>query len=188
MRKELDKWRFHIQMKDSEHILCRFLIALDELRARLAPSRYPNVEISDEGYLWFNLETSKGTVEILAFPFGFKEVKEPSIAVSLPRKEEDVDLKLLDKLCQIAESVTGSTTFAGFSTAEETLNAYRQNKHPPLTLLWSLNEMLEKKKKHAFFSYFGLSFSVVEKSISKVERVIRNIVLKLEETITNTSA
>lgn len=182
MRKELDEWRFRAQREDNEQALRRFLIALDELRARLAPSKYPNLEISDEGYLWFNVETSKGTVEILAFPFGFKKLKEPSIAASLPRKAEDVDSNLLNQLRQIAEGITALKTFAGFSTDEETLNAYRQDKHPPLTLLWSLNELLQMKKKRVFFGYLGVSFSVVGKSISEIEHMIRNILVKLEET------
>jgi hypothetical protein len=186
LRKELDEWRLHVKMEDGEHALCRFLIALDELRVRLAPSKYPNIEISDEGYLWFNVDTSKGTVEILAFPFGFQELKELSIAVSLPRKAEDASLSLLNKLRQIAENITGAKAFAGFSTREETLSAYRQNKHPQLALLWSLNEMLEMKKKSVFFSYLGVSFSVVEKSVSQIEHIIRDILLKLEEKIIHT--
>ncbi len=186
MRKELDKWRFHTQMEDSEQILCRFLIALDELRARLAPSKYPNIEISDEGCLWFNVEASKGTVEILAFPFGFKEFKEPSLAVSLPRKAEDVDPNLLNKLRLITQSITGLKTFAAFCTAEETLKAYKQNKHPPLTFLWGRDELLEVKKKYVFVNYVGVGFSVVEKDISEIEHTIRKILCKLEERIIST--
>jgi hypothetical protein len=170
-----------VQIEDGEHGLCRFLIALDELRARLAPSRYPNIEISDEGYLWFNVETSRGTVEILAFPFGFKEIKEPSIAVSIPRKAEEVDPNLVNSLRQIAEGTTELKTFAGFSTSKETLNAYRHNKHPPLALIWSLNKLPEMKKKRLFFNYLGVGFSVVEKSVSETESLIRSILLKLEE-------
>lgn len=180
LRKDLDCWRFHVKMEDSERTLCRFLIALDELRARLAPSRYPNIEIADEGYFWFNVDTSKGTVEILAFPFRFKNHKEPSIAVSLPRKAEDADLTLLNTLHQIANNITGAKAFAGFSTNSETLSAYRRNEHPPLALFWSLNEMLEKKK-DVFFSYLGALFPVAEKSVSEVERIIRDILLKFEE-------
>ena len=186
MRKELDKWRFHTQMEDNEHILCRFLIALDELRARLAPSKYPNIEISDEGYLWFNIETPKGIVEILAFPFGFKEFKEPSLAVSLPRKAEDVDPSLLNKLRLITESITGSKMLAAFCTTEETLKAYKQNKHPPLIFLWSLNELPEMKKKRVFLNYVGVGFSVVEKGVSEIEKTIRRILCKLEERIIGT--
>ena len=186
MRKELDKWRFHTQMEDSEHILCRFLIALDELRARLAPSKYPNIEISDEGYLWFNIETPKGIVEILAFPFGFKEFKEPSLAVSLPRKAEDVEPQLLNELRLIAQNISGLKTFAAFCTAEETLKAYKQNGHPPLTLLWSLNELPEMKKKNVFLNYLGVGFCVVEKSVSEIENTIGKILWKLEERIIST--
>lgn len=183
MRKELDKWRFHVKTEDTEHALCRFLIALDELRARLAPSKYPNIEIADEGYFWFNVDTSKGTVEILAFPFGFKKLKRPSIAVSLPRKAEDAHLDFMKKLCQIADKITGAKAFAGFSTCDEILSAYRQNKHPPLALFWNLNKMLEMRKKGVFFSYIGVIFPVIEKSIFEVENTIRDILSKFSETV-----
>ena len=173
-------------MEDSEHILCRFLIALDELRARLAPSKYPNIEISDEGYLWFNIETPKGIVEILAFPFGFKEFKEPSLAVSLPREAEDVEPQLLNKLRLIAQNISGLKTFAAFCTAEETLKACKQNEHPPLTLLWSLNELPEMKKKNVFLNYLGVGFCVIEKSVSEIENTIGKILWKLEERIIST--
>lgn len=186
MRKELDEWCFHTQTEDSEHILCRLLIAVDELRARLAPSKYPNIEISDEGYLWFNVETPKGTVRILAFPFGFKEFKEPSLAVSLPRKAKDVDSNLLNKLRLITQSITGLKTFAAFCTAEGTLKAYKQNKHPPLTFLWSLNELPEMKKKRIFLNYLGVGFPVAEKGVSEIERTLRKVLWKLEERITST--
>lgn len=170
-----------MKTEDNEHSLCRFLIALDELRARLAPSKYPNIEIADEGYFWFNVDTSKGTVEILAFPFGFKKLKEPSIGVSLPRKAEDADVNLLNKLHQIANNITEAKAFAGFSLDKDILSAYRQNKHPPLALFQSFNEMLDLKRKGVFFSYLGVTFPIVEKGVSEVEHTIRDILLKLEE-------
>lgn len=180
LRKELDEWSLYVKMEDREHTLCRFLIAIDELRARLAPFKYPNIEISDEGYLWFNVDTSKGLAEILAFPLGFYS-KEPSVAVSLPRNAEDVDPNFLNKLHQIANNIPGATAIAGFSTHEEILCAYRQNKHPSLTLLQILDGMLEVKKKGVFFSYLGVKFSVVEKKLFEIEHIIRDILLGLEE-------
>lgn len=181
MRKELDEWRLRVEMENDEEALCRFLIALDELRVRLAPSKYPNIEISDEGYLWFNVSTSMGTVEIFAFPFGFKEFNEPSIGASFPCRAEDVSSNFFDKLQKIVAHIAGTKAFAGFCTHEETLNAYKQNKHPPLTRLWRLDEMLEMKEKMPFFSYLGVSFSAVEKNVSNIERIIRDVLLKFEE-------
>lgn len=64
LRKDLDKWSLHVKDEDTSRALSRFLIAFDELRARLAPSKYPNIEISDEGYFWFNIGTSMGPAEV----------------------------------------------------------------------------------------------------------------------------
>lgn len=183
LKKDLDLWSLHVEKENCASALSRFLIALEELRVRLAPFRYPNIEISEEGHLWFNIDTSMGTVEVLAFPFGFKEVKSPSIAVSLPRKAEDVSLSLLNKLRQIADNVDGAKVFADKSATgvSEILGAFRRNEHPLLTLTSNLSEILEMKRKGAFFSYLGISFSVVDKTVSDIERIIREILLKLEE-------
>jgi len=144
MREQLDTWCLYKEAEDNEQRLCRFFIAIDELRARLS-SRYPNLEISDEGYLWFNIDTPQGTVEILAFPFGFKNLKQPSIAVSLPRKARETHSNLLKKLHQIAKSISKAETFTGTSPRDETLKAYSQNNQPPLTLSWNAN-ILEIRK------------------------------------------
>jgi hypothetical protein len=180
LRKDLDEWSFHVKNEDAGYALSRFLIALDELRARLAPSKYPNIEISDEGYLWFNIDTSMGTAEVLALPFGFKPIKPPSLLVSFPRKAEDINLDFLNKLRQISNSISEAKLFAGFSTNQKILAAYRQNKHPPLVCTQDFDEILEMKKRGVFFSYLGICFSVLDKSISEVEQTIRNILLKLE--------
>jgi len=177
----LNGWRLVVKLEDNESAFCRFLIALDELRARLSPSKYPNLEISDEGYLWFNVDSSSGTVEIFAFPFGFKEFKEPAIAISLPQKAEVVNFNFLNKLQQMADNIDGVKVFGCFSTREETLNAYKQNRHPSLNCLWELNEMLEMKKKISFFNYLGVIFSVIEKRIAEVEHIIKSVLSKLEE-------
>ncbi len=181
MRKELDRWRFCEERENEEHALCRFLIGIDELRARLAPSKYPNVEITDEGYLWFNVDTPKGTVEILAFPFGFKKFNEPSIAISLPCKAEHMDLSLLSRLCQFAHNVKGAEVFAGISTHQEILSALSENEHPPLAPAWSADEVKTMTKKNVFFSYFGVIFGVSEKNVSEVEYIIAGSLSKIEE-------
>lgn len=181
MRKDLNSWHFSAETENSERALCRFLIALDELRARMSP-KYPNIEISDEGYLWFNIDTSEGIVEILAFPLGFREkILEPSLAASFPREAEQADLNLLKKICQIADDINGAKTLIGFSAKNETLEAYKQDRHPPLTLLLDLEKTLEMKKKDVFFSYLGVSFSIVEKNVSEVEQILKEILLRLKE-------
>ena len=180
MRKDLDKWSLYIKNEDTTHILSRFLIALDELRARLAPSKYPNIEISDEGHLWFNIDTSMGTTEVLALPFGFKTIKQPSLLISFPRKAEDVNLDFLNKLYKISESINQAKLFAGFSTNQEILAAYRQDKHPSLVCTQNFEEILEMKKRDVFFSYLGICFSVLGKAVSEVEQTIREILLNLE--------
>lgn len=169
-----------VEEEENECALSRLLIAFDELRARLAPFRYPNIEISDEGYLWFNVETSMGTIEVIALPFGFKEIEHPSIMVSLPCKAEDVDLDFLSKLHQISDGLSGAKLFAGFSTDQEILDAYRRNKHPPLTCTQNFREILKMKKHGVFFSYLGICFPILGKTVSEVERTIREILLRLE--------
>ena len=139
-----------MEEEDAKCALSRLLIAFDELRARLAPSKYPNLEISDEGYLWFNVDTSIGTVEVIALPFGFKVIKHPSILVSLPCKAEDVNLDFLKKL------------------------------HHSLVYTQNFDEILEMKRHDVFFSYLGICFSVISKTVSEVEQAIREILLKLE--------
>lgn len=182
MRRDLDEWSLHAKNDDDDHALSRFLIAIDELRARLAPTKYPNIEISDEGYLWFNIDTSIGTAEVLALPFGFRTIKTPSLLVSFPRKAEDVTLDTLNKLRQISESIDEAKLFAGFSTNQEILAVYRQDKHPPLICTQDFEEILEMKGRKVFFSYLGISVSVLGKTISDIEQAIRSILLRLEGT------
>jgi len=180
LRKNLDKWSLRVKDEDAGRALSRFLIAFDELRARLAPSKYPNIEISDEGYFWFNIETSVGTAEVLALPFGFKTIKSSSLLVSFPRKAEDVKLDFLNKLHQISSSISEAKLFAGFSTNQKILAAYQQDKHPPLVFTQNFEETLEMKKRRIFFSYLGICFSVLGKTISETEQIIREILSNLE--------
>jgi len=168
--------------EDACNALSRFLIALEELRVRLSPSRYPNIEISDEGHPWFNIDTSIGVVEVLAFPFGFKESEAPFIAVSVPRKAQDVDVTLLNKLSQIWDKFEGTQLFADktAATREEILGAYKRDEHPPMRFTSDFNEILRLKEKGVFFSYLGVRFPVLHKTVSKAERIIRDILMSLE--------
>ncbi|MFP3985663.1 MAG: hypothetical protein ACLFU9_06860 [Candidatus Bathyarchaeia archaeon] len=179
MRKELDRWRLYSKTEDTEQFLCRFLIALDELRARLSP-RYPNLEVTDEGHLWFNIDTTEGTFEILAFPFGFKKLEGPTIAASLPCKATDVDPYFLKKLHQTADKMIEAKAFAAISTYHEIMDAYRQNTNPPLTFFWKPEEMLKAANENVFFSYLGIGFSVAEKMVGQVEQTIKDVLLKLD--------
>jgi hypothetical protein len=177
----MDKWLLHVETEDCESALCRFLIALDELRARLAPHKYSNLEVADEGHLWFNVDSPKVAIEVLGFPFGFKEIKKPSIAVSLPRESQKIDLSLARRLNVAAGTILKAKAFAGFSTHNEILGAYALNKQPPLHLVWNLNGMLEAKEANVFFSYLGLIFPVTQTTVSEAEHLIRNVVSRLEE-------
>lgn len=50
-----------------------------------------------------------------------------------------------------------------------------------INLYLRLSEILEMKRKGAFFSYLGVFFSVVDETVSDIEHTIREILLKLEE-------
>ena len=176
MRKSLNDWSFKLEGEDTGYSLARFLIAFEELRVRLAPSRYPNIEISDEGHLWFNVDTPIGIVEVLAFPFGFSNIQSPSLAVSLPRKAQDLDILFLNNLKETSQRINGATLFTHkkSSTTEEILSAFKQNQHPPLTFTSDFNEILRLKEKDAFFSYLGVCFPVQGKTVCEVEQKIRD--------------
>jgi len=182
MRKGLDGWHFWVKGEDTNLALSRFLTGFEELRARLAPTKYPNLEISDEGYLWFNIDTSIGIVEVMAFPLGFKDVKAPFIAVSTPRKAEDIELRTLQKWRKISSEIAEAWLFADktAATAQEILDAYKRNQHPPLTFTLDFDEIVGLKRKGVFFSYLGVRFPVKGKTVCEIERMIRDIVSKLE--------
>lgn len=178
----MDGWHFCVEDEDVGLALSRFLSGFEELRARLAPSKYPNLEISDEGYLWFNIDASIGVVEVMAFPFGFGDMKEPFIAVSLPRKAEDLELNILERLCKASSEIAGAGLFADRTgtSAREILAAYKRDQHPPLAFTSDFDEILDLKEKEAFFSYLGIRFPVLDRSVLQIERMIRNIVSKLQ--------
>jgi hypothetical protein len=168
--------------EDSERALSRFLIAFEELRVRLAPFRYPNIEITDEGYLWFNADTSTNAIEVLAFPFGFQEFNSPSIAVSLPRRAEEVNSNLLDKLHRIADNINGGSVIAWQSDAvSEILHAFKHNEHPQLALVTTVDETPEVQRKAGFFGYLGVLFPVTKSKLADVERTIKEIIRGFNE-------
>lgn len=182
LRKSLDDWHFHVEGEDANPCLSRFPTAFEELRARLAPSKYPNLEISDEGYLWFNIDSSMGTIEVLAFPFGYRNVKPPFVAVSIPRKAEDLGLHTLEKLRNIQREIGEAQLIADkrCSSREEILAAYKRDEHSQLVFTSDFDEILLLKKKSVFFSYLGVRFPVAQKTVSEVENTVRDIVLRLE--------
>lgn len=180
LRSDLNEWHLHIKGENKWHRLSRFLIAMDELRARLAPSKYPNLEISDEGNLWFNIDTSTGTAEVFAIPFGFELITSPSILVSFPRKAEKVNMRFLRRLDRISKNNKLAELFAGFSTKEETLDAYRKGHQPSLSCTRDLQKITQMKKQNVFFSYLGLHFPVIDQTVFEVESMIRNILVMLE--------
>jgi len=178
----LDGWHFCAKGEDASLALSRFLTGFEELRARLAPSKYPNLEISDEGCLWFNIDTSIGTVEVVAFPFGFNDMKAPFIAVSIPRKAEDLRLQTLEELRNISSETAEMHLFADKrgATVQEILATYRLDQHPSLVFTSDFDEILDLKKKGVFFSYLGVRFPVPDKIVLEIEGMIRDIVSGLE--------
>jgi len=182
LRKDLDSWHFCVEGESVGLALSRFLTAIEELRARLAPSKYPNLEISDEGYLWFNIGASIGTVEVVAFPFGFNDMKVPFIAVSIPHKAEDLSLHALEKLRNISLEIAEMHVFADKrgATVQEILAAYRLDQHPRLLFTSDLDEILDLKKRGVFFSYLGVRFLVPDRTVLQIEGMIRDVVSRLE--------
>ena len=182
MRNDMDGWHFCIEGEHARSTLARFLNGFEELRARLAPSKYPNLEISDEGYLWFNIDATIGTVEVMAFPFGFVDMKIPFIAVSMPRKAEDIDLGILERLRKASSEIAGARLFADRTgkSAREILAAYKRDQHPSLAFTSDFDEILDLREKGAFFSYLGVRFPVSDRTVRQIERMTRNTVSKLE--------
>jgi len=182
MRNDIDGWHFCVEGEDAGLALSRFLSGFEELRPRLAPSKYPNLEISDEGYLWFNKDASIGTVEVMVFPFGSNDMKAPFIAVSVPRKAEDIELGLLERLRKASAEITGVQLFAsrGGTATHEILAAYKRDQHPPLTFTSDFDEILDLREKGAFFPYLGVRFSVSDRTVLQIESMIRNIVSAFE--------
>lgn len=181
MRRALDGWSLLSEEETREESLSRLLIAFDELRARLAPSKYPNIEISDEGHLYFTVDAPIGTIEVITFPFGFKKVEYPSLLVSFPGKAEDVSRDFLNRINKVSKTNKSFELFAGFSTDKEILDAYRRDRHPPLVCSKDFEEILKMKERGVFFSYLGICFSIRGKTIFEAEGMIRSICQALRD-------
>lgn len=180
MRKELDEWRMFVPDEPSQLTLARFLIAMDELRARLSPDRYPNLEISDEGHLWFNVASSHGAWEVLAFPFGVGDLPGPALAVSFPHEPLDRGADLMEALAKVLESRAGWILFAADSSREEILEAYAQGRLPPLRLITGKEQLLAVYAQERFWSYFGLYMPVEDLMVKDAEQAIRLVLAAVE--------
>lgn len=173
MRKELDGWRMFVPGEPRQRALARFLIAMDELRARLSPDRYPNLEVSDEGHLWFNVASFPGTWEVLAFPFGLGDLPGPALAVSFPHEPLDRGTDLVEALAKVLESKADWILFAADSSREEILEAYAHGRLPPLSLVRDRERLLAAYAREVFWSYFGLYMPAGDLTVKDAEQAIR---------------
>ena len=183
MRRQLDGWQFHRGGVSEEVASSRFLIAIDELRARLNPDDYPNLEISDEGCVWFNVRSTIGTLEVLAMPHGFAARRRPALALSFPHRPSGLGPRLLRRWDQhVAGSPPGrgAVPFAAWVEKDESLTAYAGGKRPPLQVLWGEAEIAHRYAEVPFFNYFGFFLPVGEMDVSGAESSIRAILSLLE--------
>jgi hypothetical protein len=182
-RTELGNWRLRRDNDSTPAALTRLLIAVDELRARLNPNDYPNLEISDEGHLWFNVPASIGNLEVFAFPLGFQDLPKPALALSLPHRPNAIGpqfLEILDAVTRGAQPLEGAVLFAGFADKKESLQAYERGEQPPLQVLWGKNEILAQYDEVTFFNYFGLLFCVQDLDVSAVNALLGRIATCLD--------
>ena len=183
MRKEMDNWDFFREGESEHDFLARFFIAIDELRARLNPGTYPNLEISDEGYLWFNIPSSLGMLEIFALPYGLGPFPECALALSFPHDPEDMKVNLAGILSEIAKEFSDVHFIAAYASAKEIMKAYNAGRLPELHFLKEIENISTTGEKVYFFSYFGLWFSVRERDVLKAETLIREILSHIEKSV-----
>ena len=179
MRHELDHWHLFREGEWTCEALARLLIAIDELRSRLNPERYPNLEISDEGHLWFNVPSSIGNLEVFAFPNGFTRLPGPALAVSFPHRPSDDGRRFLDFLDVTKNrlpDLENSVLFAGHVSKEESLNAYREGRLLSLHVLLGKEEILENYKEVPFFNYCGLYLPAGQAEVATAEMWIKEVV------------
>jgi hypothetical protein len=176
MRKEVDRWRLSIAGESAQASLARLLIALEELRVRLNPETYPNLEVSDEGHLWFNLPSAMGTWEVFVLPAGLGNLPGPALAVSFPHRPEEWDEGLVESLHRAASTLAGSSVFAAHIPTQEILEAYGRNQLPPLRLLKGKEEILAVYSQVDFFCYCGLHIPVQGLDVLAAEAMIREII------------
>lgn len=114
MRKEANHWRPSVAGESAQASLARLLVALEELRVRLNPQIYPNLEISDEGHLWFNVPLALGAWEVFVLPEGLGDLPGPALALSFPHRPTDLKRDILEILTQSAPP--NATVFLPHST------------------------------------------------------------------------
>ena len=183
MRPQLDGWTFHREGDSEEIAASRFLIAIDELRARLNPDDYPNLEISDEGFLWFNVRSTVGTLEVFAMPRGFAARRQPALALSFPHRPSELGPRLLrrwDRHVAGSPPNRDAAPFAAWVGQSESLAAYTGRKGPPLEVLWGEEEITRRYAEVPFFNYFGFFLPVTGMDVSAAERFVRKILSVLE--------
>jgi len=183
MRPQLEGWKFHREGDSEEIAASRFLIAIDELRARLDPNDYPNLEISDEGYLWFNVRSTIGPLEVFAMPHGFAARRQPALALSFPHRPSELGPRLLRRWDRhVAGSLLGPgvVPFAAWVEEDESLAAYAGGKRPPLEVLWGEEEIAYHYDEVPFFNYFGFFLPVGEADVTDAEGTVRKILSLLE--------
>jgi len=178
MRKELDRWSFVVSGEPSRYALARLLVAFEELRVRLNPKAYPNLELSDEGYLWFNVDSPPGNWEVLALPFGLGDLEGPALAVSFPHRPQDLGRAFPETLFGSRPLDANWTPFAAFSTREEILTAYEKGVLPALHLLTGKERLLAEHGRVDFWCYFGVYIPIAQLAVQDVERSIRQILSK----------
>lgn len=140
MRKEGERWHFTRAGESAQEALARFFIAVEELRARLNPKQYPNLELSDEGHLWFNVPSALGTWEVFALPQGLGDLPGPALAISFPHRPAELKGDIFEILAQSAPP--DATLFAAFNTVPDILAAYAEDRLPTPRLLRGRKEIL----------------------------------------------
>lgn len=179
----MDNWNFYEEGESPRNFLARFLIAVDELRARLNPGVYPNLEISDEGHVWFNMPSPLGLLEVFAFPYEFEYFSAPGLALSLPHNPENTKVDLAEIFCEIAINSSDMHVFAAYASAQETIKAYSENKLPELHFLKGKREISDYRDEVDFFNYSGLWFSVKERNVLSVEIFIKEVLSYIEKSV-----
>jgi len=179
MRRELDQWRLFREGESVREGLARLLIAVDELRARLNPVKYPNLEISDEGHLWFNVPSSIGNLEVVVFPNGFEDLSGPALALSFPHRPNDTGSRFVDVLAAAQNrlpDLENLVLFAAHASKEESLKAYREGRHTSLHVLLGKEEILDHCSREVFFNYCGLYLPVGQVDVTTAGTWIKEVV------------
>jgi hypothetical protein len=178
MRKEAGHWHLARTGESAQGALARFFIGVEELRARLNPQQYPNLELSDEGHLWFNVPSALGNWEVLALPYGLADLPGPALLLSFPHRPDE---RGKDLLAALEAAGAGSILLAAFASTGETLQAFAANRLPPLHLLRGREEIGAGYDLADFFGYFGLYVPVAQLTVQAAEELLRGAVARLED-------